>query len=133
MKLITAGVTSAILVVGLAGSVAAYRTQVGEAEPVARPTAVRSVQKSPSEQPSTVRWAPCPDRARLERGVCVTDVVRTVVVPHSAPAQVPSPGPWAAGAAWSDDESEGGEDSGGEGHDDADDHGYDDHGEDDDD
>lgn len=90
MKLITAGLTSAILATGLVGSVAAYRSQVGEIESVERPTAAPSSASAGAEQPRTkVRWAPCHDGSRLEKGACVTDVIRSVVIP--TPAQPPAP------------------------------------------
>ena len=32
-----------------------------------------------------MRWAPCPQGSTLEDGTCVTDVVRTVVLPAPSP------------------------------------------------
>lgn len=90
MKLHLAGVMSAALVTGLAGSVAAYRAQVAEDVSVAEPTVVSS-SSQPTEHRTRFRWAPCPQGSQLEAGVCVTDVVRTVVVP-AAPVSVPAPG-----------------------------------------
>jgi hypothetical protein len=91
MKLITAGLTSTVLAIGLVGSLAAYRSQVGEIESVERSTAGPPRVGGGVEQPRTeVRWAPCRDGSRLERGVCVTDVVRTVVLPAPAPSPAPS-------------------------------------------
>lgn len=79
MNLISAGLTSAILAAGLAGSVAAYRGQATRASEVVVP--VRA-----SEPRTVVQWAPCQAPSRLENGVCVTDVVRTVVRPAPSAA-----------------------------------------------
>ena len=80
MKLLTAGLTSTILATGLVGSVAAYRSQVGQAETVERPTQVQTARAAGSEPPRTiVRWAPCPGTSRLEKGVCVTDVTLSLI------------------------------------------------------
>jgi hypothetical protein len=122
MKLITAGVTSAVLVAGLAGSVAAYRSQTGGLEPEPRPVAQQSDASLEAEpQQPEVRWAPCPDGSRLERGACVTDVLRTVVVPgaHRSARDDDS--------GWDDDSGRDGEDHGDDGYDDGDDHGDEDH------
>jgi len=121
MKLLTAGLTSTILATGLVGSVAAYRSQVGQAETVERPTQVQTARAAGSEPPRTiVRWAPCPGTSRLEKGVCVTDVTRTVVVPAVS----------AAGPAPSSDAGGGGGDDEVRGEVRGEDHGSDDHGED---
>jgi len=81
MNLISAGVTSAILAAGLAGSVAAYRGQAARAGEV--------VPVKFSEPAAVVKWAPCQAPSQLEDGVCVTDVVRTVVRP-APPAPPPT-------------------------------------------
>jgi hypothetical protein len=90
MKIISAGVLSAILVAGVAGSFAAYRSQTAQDVSVERPAAV-SAPAAPVAQavhPGTkFRWAPCPKGSTLVRRACVTDVVRTVVVP-AAPVYV---------------------------------------------
>jgi len=81
MKLIYAGMTSAVVAAGLVGSVAAYRSQT---EPVSKAV---SVQHAKPE--AVVQWAPCKEPSKLEDGVCITDVVRTVMRPAppvSAPA-----------------------------------------------
>jgi hypothetical protein len=79
MNLISAGITSAILAAGVVGSVAAYRNQAAPASEV--------VPVRPAAQRTVVQWAPCQPPSRLENGVCVTDVVRTVVrpAPDSSP------------------------------------------------
>lgn len=81
MKLIYAGVTSAVIAAGLVGSVAAYRSQT---EPVTKTVSVQ--QPKPR---AVVQWAPCKAPSKLEDGVCITDEVRTVMRPAppvSAPA-----------------------------------------------
>lgn len=103
MKLITAGVTSVtsvMLAAGIAGSVAAYRTQAGAPETI-RPTAPTAPAAPAAsrhgagathhQQRPRVRWAPCPAGSTLEQGTCVTDVVRTVVL--SAPSRTAAPVP----------------------------------------
>jgi hypothetical protein len=129
MKLITAGVTSAVLVAGLAGSVAAYRSQTGGLEPEPRPVAEQSDASLEAEpQQPEVRWAPCPGASRLERGACVTDVVRTVVVPGADRSREDESGDDELGDDDSGrDDAEHGDDDHGD-----DDHGDDDHGDDDD-
>lgn len=82
---------TASIALGAAGSVLAYRT-------VAGPTVESSVTQQPAiaagadpavaaetarERPRA-RWAPCRVPAKLEKGVCVTEVVREVVVPQPA-------------------------------------------------
>lgn len=90
MKTHSVGIVSAFLAVGLAGSAAAYRAASVDTQD-ARPKAVVAAAPRPEPQAQVVhpasrfRWAPCAAGAHLENGVCVTEVVRTVVVP-SAPA-----------------------------------------------
>ncbi|MCW2765171.1 MAG: hypothetical protein JWO11_1130 [Nocardioides sp.] len=103
MKLITVGLMSAALAAGsgasaltyqLASSVAAPATSVAQRAPVLT-SSVEPVAAVQAVRPGTTfRWAPCRAPAQLERGVCVTDVVRTVVV--SAPAPQPAAPPPAA-------------------------------------
>ena len=72
MKLITTGLLSAILVAGLAGSVAAYRSQTGQDVSVEQPSAGQSPLPLTAETPRPrIRWAPCDEGSRLEKGVCV--------------------------------------------------------------
>ena len=96
MKIITAGVTSAMLAAGLVGSVAAYRTQADPAD-VMRPAAEATAAETAEEAPEAAKrprprcaGSPVPRAAPCERGTCVTDVVRTVVlagpVTHGGPA-----------------------------------------------
>ncbi|HWJ82968.1 MAG TPA: hypothetical protein VNS55_12090 [Nocardioides sp.] len=141
MKLITTGVATVALAAGVAGSVAAYRTQSAQDVAVTTPTSTSTDAAQPvaSDPPRRkVRWAPCPDGSKLEKGVCVTDVVRTVVVPApAAPAPAPAPVPVAANAGTSAGEGDDGgrDDSPYDDHDESDDHdggedGPDDHGDD---
>jgi hypothetical protein len=118
MKNFSIGIASAFLAVGLAGSVAAYRTAagVGPEEP-GRTAASTAAPAAQVVQPGTrFRWAPCPPPSHLEDGVCVTEVVRTVVVPPPAASQ---PGPAAARLDGDDEGDDRGDDSGG--YDDGDD------------
>jgi hypothetical protein len=89
MKILTAGVLSAILVVGIAGAFAGYRSQTNQDLPSQRPAAVAATHEALAahHQRPRVRWAPCPKGSRLHGRVCVTDVVKTVVVP-AAPVYV---------------------------------------------
>ncbi|GAB3778875.1 hypothetical protein GCM10027601_04150 [Nocardioides ungokensis] len=94
MKTHSVGIVSAFLAVGLAGSAAAYRAASADA-PDTRPKAVVAAAprpKAPAQvvRPATrFRWAPCAAGAHLEHGVCVTVVVRTVVVPAAPAPAVP--------------------------------------------
>jgi hypothetical protein len=92
MKILTAGVLSAILVAGIAGAFAGYRSQTNQDLPSQRPVAVAAthVAKAAHHQRPRVRWAPCRKGSKLEGRVCVTDVVKTVVVP-AAPVYVTAP------------------------------------------
>lgn len=89
MKIISAGLLSAILVAGVAGSFAAYRSQT--AQDVTVQSSAAAAAPAPVAQavhPGTkFRWAPCPKGSRLVHRACVTDVVKTVVVP-AAPVYV---------------------------------------------
>ena len=93
MNRLSAGILSAAALAGLGGSTVAYAwaSAGNDAPAVARPAvqdrARPAAQHAPRKAP--VRWAPCVPPARLEQGVCVTDVVHTVVVP--APAAPPAP------------------------------------------
>lgn len=127
MKPFSTGLVTAALVVGLAGSVTAYRSAAdGEAAATLVPSA--STAPAPPSRPAReagVRWAPCTPPAELVRGVCVTEVVRTVVVPPSPSQRVIGVAGTASAAtgdddAWDDDQTvQDGEDSeGDEGEDD---------------
>ena len=128
MKIITAGVTSALLAAGVAGSVAAYRTQAAPADLVNRPAAreatVSATRTAQDRARPQVRWAPCPLGSTLEKGTCVTHVVRTVVlpVPSLSPATAvrPSPVPRVVAATHTDGDDSVGHESpeSHEGHDD---------------
>lgn len=93
MNRLSAGILSAAALAGLGGSTVAYAwaSAGNDAPAVARPAAQDkgrpAAQHAPRKAP--VRWAPCVPPAHLEQGVCVTDVVHTVVVP--APASPPAP------------------------------------------
>src|SRR6478735_9305405 len=90
MKTHSVGIVSAFLAVGLAGSAAAYRAASTDTHDT-RPRAVAAAAPRPKPPAQVVqpaprfRWAPCAAGAHLEHGVCVTEVVRTVVEP-AAPA-----------------------------------------------
>ncbi|GAA3802607.1 hypothetical protein [Nocardioides panacisoli] len=94
MKLITTGLASVLLAAGVAGSVAAYRSQSVQdvSVPTVRTTHAADPAASVAAEPRQhrTRWAPCPKGSKLEKGTCVTDVVHTVVVPAPA-APAPSP------------------------------------------
>ncbi len=111
MKIITAGVTSAMLAVGVAGSVAAYRTQAGAAEFI-RPVVEKTSATAPgtagdeARQRPHVRWADCPKGSTLEKGTCVTEVFRTVVLPAPSPTVLPSPTPQVATTSGPEDDAD---------------------------
>ncbi|MCX6401856.1 MAG: hypothetical protein NTX33_18235 [Propionibacteriales bacterium] len=85
---------TASIALGAAGSVAVYRMVAGPSvttPALALPSAEETQEAAPAqavEVKPKVKWAPCKPPAVLEKGVCVTDVVKTVVVPPvaSAPA-----------------------------------------------
>lgn len=110
MKL-TSSLLAASLVVGLGGAVAAYRTTTADLPSLESPTAL-AVGGATSAPPQVVRpgtrfrWAPCAEGATLEKGVCVRDVVQTIVIPAPAPA----PAPDYSGSDDDEDESYEGED-----------------------
>ena len=98
------------IVLGTAGAVLAYRTVAGPTPaPASAPPAVTlpSAAAEPVQQKPVIRLAPCKAPAVLERGTCVTRVVREVVVP--APAA-----PAAAAAGRTSDEGRSGGERGGE-------------------
>ncbi|NYD43277.1 hypothetical protein [Nocardioides panaciterrulae] len=100
MRRISAWILALAVVAGAAGSAVAYaHTSPGLPPDAGTPAAATSaVRQQPDRAPrparpvTKVRWAPCPRHAHLEHGVCVVDVVHTVVLP--AP-----PSPRAAPAA----------------------------------
>ena len=97
MRSHSVGIVSVFLAIGLAGSAAAYRAasvDTGDTRPKAAAAAPRAKAPAQVVRPgSRFRWAPCAAGAHLEHGVCVTEVVRTVVVPAPpAPALPGQPG-----------------------------------------
>lgn len=141
MKFISAGILSAALATGLGGAVLTYQLASGDTpgEDLTTSSAAAPPAKAQVVAPGTrFRWAPCPAGSQLEAGVCVTDVVRTVVIPApAAPVVAQAPAPAAAGNAQvvsaqggEDREGDDRADNGGGGEDDEDD-GREDGGEDD--
>lgn len=103
MKRLSVGILSAAALAGLAGSTVAYgwgSSDAGTPAPVSSPRSSEG-QHAQVVRPAThFRWAPCVAPAHLEHGVCVTDVVRTVVVPApAAPAPAVPAAPGTAPAA----------------------------------
>ena len=104
MNRLSAGILSAAALAGLGGSTVAYAwaSAGNDAPAVTRPAAQDKARPSTQHAPrkAPVKWAPCVAPAHLEQGVCVTDVVHTVVVPApaapSAPAAPAAPGTPAA-------------------------------------
>ena len=88
MNLISAGVMSASLVIGVGAAVtifdAATSTGAGP-EAVRSPVVLKDDRSGPNR--GSGRFAPCERPAELEDGVCVTHKVRTVVVPPDAAPQ----------------------------------------------
>ncbi|GAA2146835.1 hypothetical protein GCM10009844_23440 [Nocardioides koreensis] len=92
MKRLSAGILSAAALAGLAGSTVAYgwgSSGAGSPAPVSSPRSTERPHAQVVRPGSAFRWAPCRPPAHLEHGVCVTDVVRTVVVPAPAAPAVP--------------------------------------------
>lgn len=77
------GIMSAAVLVGLGGASAAYELASGD-RPTPSSQSVSGVAPSANAQLAKVRWAPCDPPAKLRGRVCVTDVVRTVVLPGAA-------------------------------------------------
>ena len=94
MKRLSVGILSAAALAGLAGSTVAYGWGSSSAGTTAAVSSSRSAERPHAQvvRPGThFRWAPCVAPAHLEHGVCVTDVVRTVVVPAPAAPAAATP------------------------------------------
>ena len=94
MKRLSVGILSAAALAGLAGSTVAYGWGSAGAGTPAPLSSSRSAERPHAQvvRPGThFRWAPCVAPAHLEHGVCVTDVVRTVVVPAPAAPAAATP------------------------------------------
>ncbi|WP_296602470.1 hypothetical protein [Nocardioides sp.] len=104
MKTIPALVLAAVVSIGLLGGVAAYQLASGPAGPSPSPSAAAvapveaAAPRTHSPRPK-VRWAPCKPPAVRHGKACVTEQVRTVVVPAPAPAAPRSTGTRPAAAA----------------------------------
>ncbi len=90
MKTLPALVLAAVVAAGLMGGVAAYRvaSEPAPAAPAAS-AAVPTASTAPAARAhrrTVVRWAPCKPPAVRQGKACVTEEVRTVVVPAPAPA-----------------------------------------------
>ena len=133
MKTIPALLFAAVLAVGLLGGVAAYQAASG-------PAAAGSSAASPADAGTTptaertrhvrpkVRWAPCQPPAVRQGKACVTEEVRTVVVPAPAPAAPAAPAARPVRAAGDDHaEDHGADHAEDRGDDHAEDHGDDGH------
>lgn len=139
MKTIPALVLAAVVSVGLLGGVVAYQLASGPAGPSpsasAAPVAPVEAAAPRTRQPKPkVRWAPCKPPAVRQGKACVTEQVRTVVVPApAAPVAPRASGTRSAPAAQpvrvTDDDSEHADDERAEHEDD--DHHDDEHGDDD--
>lgn len=96
MKILSSLILSAALVAGVTGATLAYR-HTSEPAALVAVDATSSVKPRPAAQvvrPGThFRWAACPSGSRLDKGHCVTDVVRTVVIPAPAAPVVAQPAP----------------------------------------
>jgi hypothetical protein len=89
MKTLPALLLAAVVAVGLMGGVAAYRvaSEPAPAAPAAS-AAVPTASTAPAARAhrrTVVRWAPCKPPAVRQGKACVTEEVRTVVVPAPAP------------------------------------------------
>ena len=88
MTIISALAVTAAVAAGTAGAVTAY--QLASPEPPPAPAAAVASDTDRSV-PDHRRFAPCEKPAELERGRCVSDVTRTVVVPQSGPSAPAAP------------------------------------------
>jgi len=89
MKTIPALVIAAVVAVGLLAGVTTYQLASGPADAGSEAVspAVVTTPTARTDQPRTrVRWAPCEPPAVRHGKACVTEEVRTVVVPAPAPA-----------------------------------------------
>lgn len=87
MNRLSVGILSAAAFAGLVGSTTAYaRSSAGTDTPVQVSPSGSASQEGSTQaaRPDRPRWAPCVKPAHLKHGVCVTHVVRTVVVPDPA-------------------------------------------------
>jgi hypothetical protein len=96
MNPVTSLILSFALLIGGAGAVIAFESaaNLGNAAPAASAQAApattaatghaRAAGHRGNRHRTVVHWAPCSNGARLEAGVCVTDVVRTVTLPAPA-------------------------------------------------
>ena len=89
MKTIPALVLAAVVSVGLLGGVVAYQLASGPAGPsssasAAPVTPVGATAPRTHQSRPKVRWAPCEPPAVRQGKACVTEEVRTVVVPAPA-------------------------------------------------
>ena len=87
MNRLSVGILSAAAFAGLVGSTTAYaRSSAGTDTPVQVSPSGSASQEGATQaaRPDRPRWAPCVKPAHLKHGVCVTHVVRTVVVPDPA-------------------------------------------------
>ena len=88
MNLTSAGVMSASLIIGVGAAVTIFdaATSTGaEPEAVRSPVVLQEDRSGPNR--GSRRFAPCEKPAKLEKGVCVTEEIRTVVVPPDAAPQ----------------------------------------------
>lgn len=94
MKSMSILVSSAVVAVGLLGGTLAYQASsapVGQDSSVSAAPAPTPAVARHHRKPVVTRWAPCKPPATRVGKVCVTDEVRTVVVPAPAPAPVAQP------------------------------------------
>lgn len=103
MKLSSALLGAAALVIGLGGGSVAYQLATTAGAPASSGTSVTTdqAQVAARVQPGTrFGWAPCKPPAVQRGKACVTDVVRTVTVPGSSGSSSgPASGPASAPAA----------------------------------
>lgn len=102
MKILSALLLALALVAGVTGSAMAYRHASAPTALVAAPAPKAGAHRPAAQvvRPGTrFKWAPCPAGSRLEGRACVTDVVRTVVIPAPAAPVVARTAPVAAPAA----------------------------------
>lgn len=135
MRLTTSLVSLAALVVGVGGGTAAFQLASTAGGPDA-PTGSVATAATPAGlvEPAEVlpgtrfAWAPCEEPAVRRGRACVTEVVRTVVLPAAAAPAVPVPAPPAPQAPVGSSSDDGGEDGGHDAQADepADEPGYDD-------
>lgn len=91
MRFLTVAVLSAAVAAGTGGAVVAYDLATATVQSADPTTASSQPVDHNVGRVARARFAPCTPPAKLERGTCVTDEVRTVVLPAAQVQTLPVP------------------------------------------